>query len=172
MTTALPEPTDADGDIAGRFLDYFDYFRAVIARKLEGLDDTELRSTRLPSGWTPLQLLHHLVHMERRWIRWGFLGEQVSEPWGDADTAGGWAVDDNTSLETLVAALHEGGSQTRRIVEGAELTARASTRGRFADADGTPPTLGWILLHVLQEYARHAGHADIVRELIDGEVGE
>ena len=51
----------------------------------------------------------------------------------------------------------------------AELTERARLGGRFSS---DPPTLGWILAHLLQEYARHVGHLDVVRELIDGQIGE
>ena len=60
-----------DLDKAKLLLGYLDYYRSVIARKLNGLTDAELRSSRLPSGWTPLELLKHLLHMEARWLRWG-----------------------------------------------------------------------------------------------------
>ncbi|MHB1473276.1 MAG: mycothiol transferase, partial [Dermatophilaceae bacterium] len=62
-------------------------------------------------------------------------------------------------------------TRTRQIVEAAELTDVAAVGGRFA-AGTNPPSLLWILFHVLQEYARHTGHIDIVRELADGAVGE
>jgi hypothetical protein len=64
----------------------------VIARKLNGLTEAELRSSHLPSGWTPLELLKHLVHMEARWLRWGFMAEQLPQPWGDEDESGRWHV--------------------------------------------------------------------------------
>jgi len=53
-------------------LGYLDYYRLVITRKLEGLTESELRTSRLPSGWTPLELVKHLAYMEQRWLRWGF----------------------------------------------------------------------------------------------------
>jgi hypothetical protein len=63
-------------------LQYLDRYREIIENKLLGLSDSELRSSRLPSGWAPLELLKHLVFMERRWLRWGFTGESVDHPWG------------------------------------------------------------------------------------------
>jgi hypothetical protein len=73
----------------------------------------------------------------------------------------------------LVAALHAGGVQTQGIVAESALSDVAAIGGRFGKDDPAPhPTLAWIMIHVLQEYARHAGHLDIARELVDGATGE
>jgi hypothetical protein len=168
---ALPEPDGQLGDAKQLLLGYLDYYRSVVARKVDGLSDAELRSTRLPSGWTPLELVKHLVYMERRWLQWGFAGVPVEEPWGDRGPDDRWAVAADESLADLLADLHAGGRRTRQIVEAASLPDLAATGGRFG-GDEPPRTLAWILFHVLQEYARHAGHLDIVRELADGSVGE
>ncbi len=53
---------------------YLDYFRSVLVEKLQGLVEENLRGSRLPSGWTPLQLVKHLTYVERRWLVWGFFG--------------------------------------------------------------------------------------------------
>lgn len=171
MTSDLPEPDDQLSDAKDLLLAYLDYYRSAIARKITGLSEAELRTSRLPSGWTPLGLVTHLAYMERRWLRWGFLAEEVDEPWGDRDAAGDWHVDSGEPVAGLIAQLQAGGERTREIVEGATLADRSAAGGRFA-GDDPPPTLGWILFHVLQEYARHAGHLDIARELADGAVGE
>lgn len=154
---------------------YLDYYRSVVDRKLEGLSDAQLRTSVLPSGWTPLEMLTHLVHMERRWFVWGFLGEQVTRPWGDTDDdrpESPWHVPDGVGRDELIAALHEGGVRTRDILTSHDLAERAAVGGRFASDGDTPPTLLWICFHVLQEYARHAGHLDAARELADGSTGE
>ncbi|PSL04770.1 uncharacterized protein DUF664 [Haloactinopolyspora alba] len=91
-------------------LAHLDRYRGTIARKLDGLTETELRTSRLPSGWTPLQLVNHLVHMERRWLRWGFAAEPVDEPWGDGDEHDRWTVPATATAHDLVAALHTGGA--------------------------------------------------------------
>jgi uncharacterized protein DUF664 len=173
MAEKLREPDRRLSDPSDLLLGYLDYYRSVVARKLDGLPDAELRTARLPSGWTPLELLKHLVYMERRWLRWGFLAEPVDEPLGDEDGAGRWRVHPHETAADLIAAMHAGGARTRQIVTGAALADIAPLGGRFQPGDRYPsPTLAWILLHVLQEYARHAGHLDVVRELADGSTGE
>jgi hypothetical protein len=167
-----PEPWDSLSDPGELLLAYLDYYRDVIRRKVDGLSEADLRSSRLPSGWTPLELVWHLVFMERRWLQWGFAGQDVPDPWGDEDpTTGRWHVADDITADEVVRRLGQVGERTRDIVGTTSLETRARTGGRFP-ADSTPPTLGWTLLHVLQEYARHAGHLDTARELIDGAVGE
>ncbi len=166
------EPTLDSPEPVAQFVAYLDYYRAAVERKLDGLTDAQLRTSLLPSGWTPLELLIHLVHMERRWFVWGFLGEQVPDPWGDhvdGEPAGEWRVPDGVAPAELVAALHAGGERTRQILENHDLADRGAVGGRFMS---DPPTLSWICFHVLQEYARHAGHLDIARELADGATGE
>lgn len=154
-------------------LGFLDYYRAVIARKVSGLSEAELRTSRLPSGWTPLELVKHLVYMERRWLRWGFLAEQIPAPSGDEDESGRWHVGPDETAADLIAALHEVAEQTRLIVAGADLADISRAGGRFSDQDRHPrPSLIWILVYVLQEYARHAGHLDVARELADGVTGE
>ncbi|GAB7181358.1 mycothiol maleylpyruvate isomerase N-terminal domain-containing protein [Kitasatospora sp. Ki12] len=164
---AAHEPSPQLSDPQDLLLGYLDYLRAMVATKIADMPEAELRTSRLPSGWSPLELLKHLVYMERRWLRWGFLGEPVPEPHGDKDAAGRWHVGPEETASTLIAALHAGGEQTRAIVTGTSLAADSAAGGRFG-AGGEQeqtPSLGWILFHVLQEYARHAGHLDIVREL-------
>jgi Protein of unknown function (DUF664) len=169
MSRRFPEPTDTYSNRSEVLLGYLDYFRGVVADKVDGLSERDLRQSILPSGWTPLELVKHLVFMERRWLVWGFLGEPVDEPWGDSDGAGRWHAGADESVATLLSALEAGGRRTRDIVAGASLTDLARGGGRFPEA--VTPALERILLHVIQEYARHTGHLDIVRELVDGTVG-
>lgn len=169
----FPDPRYDVGDRAQVLLDYLDFFRESVVEKLTGLDEHALASSLLPSQWTPLELGTHLIAMERRWLVWGFLAEQVADPWADSGGSpdGRWRVAPGETVDSLATALRDGGRRTRAIVEGADLTDSAGVGGRFA-ADDPPPTLERILLHVLQEYARHAGHLDVVRELLDGQLGE
>jgi hypothetical protein len=170
MAVPLPEPRDAVTGTKERFLAYLDFYRSTVVSKLDGMSDTDLRESRLPSGWAPLELLKHLIHMEQRWMVWGFNGEDVADPWGEDGPDGRWAVGESDSLGSLVERLHAVAARTREIATASELLQRGVPGGRF-DEDPTP-TLEWILFHVLQEYARHAGHLDIVRELVDGTTGE
>ena len=169
MSLPFPSPMTPRSSRTDVLLGYLDHFRSAVLSKLDGLDDRELRSSRLPSGWTPLELLHHLVHVERRWLVWGFEGQPVAEPWGDARD-GRWSVPSGTDVAALVRDLHEQARTTRRIVESHALVDVGQPGERW---EGQPPaTLERVLLHLLQEYARHAGHLDVVRELVDGTTGE
>jgi Protein of unknown function (DUF664) len=172
MTTVAHKPDRELADPKELLLGFLDYYRSVIIRKVEGLSDTELRASRLPSGWTPLELLKHLVFMEQRWLRWGFRAEPLPDPHGD-EVEGRWHAGSSDTVADLVAGLRTAGEQTRTIVAEAELVEISALGGRFNDSDPRPrPTLAWILIYVLQEYARHAGHLDVARELIDGTTGE
>jgi uncharacterized damage-inducible protein DinB len=164
----LPEPGSTVSE-AELFVSYLDYFRSEIRRKTTDLDVTDLIASRLPSGWTPAELVSHLAHMERRWFVWGFLGEPVESPWGDQDANGRWTTP--TPIAELLDLLDRGGERTRDILTAHPLTTLATTGGRFGTED-PPPNLLTIAFHVLQEYARHTGHLDVVRELIDGSTGE
>jgi uncharacterized damage-inducible protein DinB len=166
--TAFPEPTAGTADPATLFARYLDFYRETVVRKLRSLPPAELRTSRLPSGWTPIELAAHLVHMEQRWFVWGHRGEQVEDAWGD-QRDGRWHVPDDVDLDTLLGRLRDVGERTTDLLRERPLDEQAALGGRF---DHDPPSLAWICFHVLQEYARHAGHLDVVVELAGGEVGE
>src|SRR5918998_3662436 len=130
MSLPFPDPTTPRSSRADALLAYLDYFRSVVLDKLEGLDEAELRSSRLPSGWTPLELLQHLVFVERRWLVWGFLGRPMADPWGDRRD-GRWHVDDDVALADLVAALHQQAAVSRDIVESHDLDEIGQTGERW-----------------------------------------
>lgn len=164
----FPEPTSATADSGELFARYLDFYRETVLAKVAALDAHDLRTSRLPSGWTPVELLSHLAHMEQRWFVWGFLGEQVPSPWGD-DRHSRWHVSDEVTPDQLVMMLRAVGERTTAVLAGTSLDAVAAVGGRFQD---DPPTLLWICFHVLQEYARHTGHLDIAVELAGGPTGE
>src|SRR6476469_9333654 len=92
---------DDVGDRSQVLLGYLDYFRATVTEKVDGLDDGDLRRSILPSGWSPLELVKHLVFMERRWLVWGFLGEQVDAPSGDNGPKERWQLTEDDSATRL-----------------------------------------------------------------------
>ena len=169
MSLPFPSPTTPRSSRADTLLAYLDYFRSVVLDKLDGLDDADLRTSRLPSGWSPLELLQHLVFVERRWLVWGFLGQPMADPWGDRRDDR-WHVEPGVRLAELVDALRQQAAITREIVETHDLDEVGRPSERWSGAP--PATLERVLLHLVQEYARHAGHLDIVRELVDGRTGE
>ncbi|WP_207926201.1 DinB family protein [Actinocrispum wychmicini] len=168
----VSEPELTLHDPADLLAGYLDYYRDGVVRKFSGLSDQDARRSFVPSGWTPLGLLKHLAYMERRWMRWGFAGERVTEPWGDQKLKDGeWYVEPGETVDDVMAFFREQCSRSRAIAASAKLDDHAAVGGRFKSAAETP-TLAWVLFHVLQEYARHLGHLDIVRELADGVIGE
>jgi uncharacterized damage-inducible protein DinB len=169
MSVAFPSPTDPAASRTEVFLRYLDYFRDRLVAKLEGLPEPELRHSRLPSGWTPLELLQHLRYVERRWLEWGFEGVQVDDPWGD-QRDDRWYIGPEDTLGGLVAALHDQAVVTREVVTTHELDELGRPGPRWDGGD--PPTLERVLFHLVQEYARHVGHIDVVAELASGAVGE
>jgi hypothetical protein len=168
----MEEPARTLHDPAELLAGYLDAYRDGVLGKLGGMSDEDLRRSRLPSGWTPLGLLKHLAYMECRWLRWGFIAEQIDSPWGDQPVRQGeWHVAPDETFEQIKAFYLEQCARSREIAAGADLADRAAVGGRFESEKDTP-TLAWILFHVLQEYARHLGHLDIARELADGGMGE
>jgi uncharacterized damage-inducible protein DinB len=165
----FPEPTIPAADRAEVFLRYLDYFRETVLAKVTALPDDELRRSRLPSGWTPLELLKHLQYVELRWIAWGFEGRDVGDPWGDRRDDR-WYVAPDESREDLAAGLRRQGAYTRRVVTAHDLAALGRPGPRWAGA--APASLERVLFHLVQEYARHLGHLDVVAELGGGVVGE
>lgn len=165
------DPTP-EGDERELLLQYLDYHRATLLIKCEGLDAQQL-AQRIPSSELTLGgLLKHLAFVEDSWLHSDFLDADLPEPWlsapGDDDRD--WefhtaASDTPEALRELYLAAIE---RTSRIVNGAQLgqlAARPNKRGERV-------SLRWILLHLIEETARHNGHADLLREAIDGQTGE
>jgi uncharacterized damage-inducible protein DinB len=169
VSLPFPEPTAEVGPLAEVLLGYLDYFRSVLVAKLSSVHEGTLRSSTLPSGWTPLELLKHLTFVELRWLEWGFEGRRVPDPWGDRRDDR-WHVGPEESLEAQVAALDQRAQETRSIVCRHDLAERGLPGERWDGAE--PATLERVLLHLLQEYARHVGHLDVVVELSGGASGE
>lgn len=169
MTTPFPSPTTPASSRTEVFVRYLDYFRSRLSEKLESLPPGDLRTSRLPSGWTPLELLKHLRHVERRWLEWGFAGQPVDDPWAD-HRDGKWFVEPDETLDSLLAEFREQAARSNAIIEAHDLADVGQPGERWDGA--APATLERVLFHVLQEYARHLGHLDIVAELAAGEAGE
>ena len=169
MAPEFPSPTHPATSRSEVFLRYLDYFRAVLVDKVADLPEHELRTSRLPSGWSPVELVRHLTYVERRWLVWGFEGRDVPDPWGDSRD-GRWYVGTDVTLRELLGELDTQAEETRRVVESHDLAETGAPGERW---DGEEPaTLERVLFHLVQEYARHAGHLDVVRELVDGRTGE
>jgi uncharacterized damage-inducible protein DinB len=164
------------GDEAAMLLGFLDYHRATLAWKVRGLDAAGLQATVGASTMTLGGMLKHLALVEVSWFSDDLFHRPLGEPWDSVDWKSDpdweWHSSKQDTPEELIA-LWE-----REVERARALTAEALEDGgldRVAARrwkDGRVPTLRWIILHMIEEYARHNGHADLIRESIDGETGE
>ena len=133
--------------------------------KIDGLSEADLRRSFVPSGTSFLALVKHLAYVHRWWFRAVFAGEQVDIPWQRGDESGDWRIEANDTVASLVAFYQDEVALARAIT-------RAAQPDDIARHPAIRPTLRWVLTHMVEEVARHNGHADFTRELIDGSTGE
>jgi hypothetical protein len=170
MTRVDPPPR---GDERTLLLAYLDYHRETLRMKAAGLDAAQLDTALPPSEMTLGGMVKHLALVENSWLRDVFLGEGLSEPWRsvdwDADWDWDWHSAKGDSPEQIWALYDAMVADADTVIAGAgldDVSAKPSRR------TGEPFNLRCILLHLIEEYARHNGHADLLRESIDGETGE
>ncbi|HEU5416951.1 MAG TPA: DUF664 domain-containing protein [Streptosporangiaceae bacterium] len=162
----MPPVADAefprgDRDEREQLLIWLDYLRGAVIRKIEGVSEAGAR-------WTPggaliplLGIVNHLTHVEWRWIDGGILGQQVSRSESE------FRPGPELTVPAALAAYRRRAQATDAAARAASSLAQPCLRGEDAGRD-----LRWVLLHLINETARHAGHADAVRELLDGTTGE
>lgn len=176
----MPEPTPLTqpplaGDEASTLRGFLDYQRDVIRRKTEGLSAAELNRALPPSTMTLGGLLKHLAVVEYSWLTEVFLGLDLAEPWAsvdwDADVDWEWHSAADDSPEELRELFDAATADSDRIIEQA-LRGQGLNQLSVQARHGEPRSLRWILVHLIEEHARHAGHADLLREAIDGAVGD
>lgn len=175
MTDRVDPPQNADE--ATTLVAFLDYHRATLRAKAAGLDAEQLRSTHAPSTLTLAGLLKHVALNEAHWFGWVLHGRPVPEPFASADWDADvdWEMtsardDSPEELGALVDASVEGARAN--IAEALAAGGLEFTSARPSRHNGEPFSLRWILLHMIEEYARHNGHADLIRESIDGATGE
>ncbi|MFI9788890.1 DinB family protein [Kitasatospora sp. NPDC051984] len=150
---------------------WLDFHRATLALKCEGLTPDQLRERScLPSPMSLLGLVRHMAEVERHWFRLYLNGEElgpVGRYWTEEFPDGDFDLVDSADPVADTAAWQQDVAYARAAVEGVSLDTVARRPWR-----GNEVTLRWILFHMVEEYARHNGHADLIRERIDGATGE
>lgn len=169
MTIDLPGPMDPSSDEREVFLTYLRAKRGDVVRSAEGLDEDQLR-------WTPdgrllpiIGIINHLAHVEERWIDGRYLGR----PFGRRTDE--FSVDRSATGRDVIAAYELRAGETEAAVRAAP-DLSVTCVGREGDGPPVHELLGlsgpvdlrWVLLHLVEETAHHAGHADATREMIDG----
>jgi uncharacterized protein DUF664 len=154
---AYPDPAADEGEL---FVRWLDFLRASLLGKLEGLSEEQAR-------WHPdgkllpvLGVVNHLIQVEWRWIDGAFVGAETSRSEDEFHPAAAVAVSD------IVTAYHIRAADTAMVIRGA-----ASLSIPCAHPMAKGRDLRWVLVHLVEETARHAGHADATRELLDGATG-
>jgi uncharacterized damage-inducible protein DinB len=153
---------------------YLDYHRATLVWKASGLTQEQMGRTIASSSLTIAGLVNHMAVVEDSWFTEDFAGSPMPEPWADVD----WDADPDwehrTALdetpETLLARYAAACERSRAVVAAAESLDAKSVA--IAKREGEPFTLRWIMVHMIEETARHNGHVDLLREAIDGVTGE
>jgi hypothetical protein len=149
---------------------WLDYHRETLLWKCEGLTDDQLRlRSALPSNLSLLGLVRHMVEVERWWFRMNAAGEDVDYAYCSDDNPDGDFDDvDSADAAADLATLRQEFETCRAAVAGRSLDETFTGQGR------RKPTidLRWVYIHMIEEYARHNGHADLLRERIDGKTGD
>ncbi|MFA3835397.1 DinB family protein [Streptomyces aureus] len=148
---------------------WLDFHRTTLAMKCEGVDDAQAAVAPVPpSGFTLTGLVQHMAEVERNWFRRVFAGEQAPPIYdSQADPSapdGGFALAEGATLGDALATWHTEMTRARELCADRALT----DTGCFMEQ---AVSLRWIYVHMIEEYARHNGHADLLRERIDGTTG-
>ena len=143
-----------------------DRHRDVVLWKLEGLDDEQLRRRMTPSGTSLLGLVKHLAGVEYGWFCQTFGREVEPLPFDEDDPDADLRVEPHESTADIIAFYGRARAAADRAID--ELEVDALGTAWFGDQ----VSMRWVLIHMIEETARHAGHMDILRELIDGATGD
>jgi uncharacterized damage-inducible protein DinB len=156
------------GDERELGLAFLAFHRDTLRWKLDGLTKKQLLQPHPPSTMTLLGLVRHLAVVEDSWFNEIFLGEELPEPWAsvdwDADRDWEWHSAADYPVEESIALWETAIARSNAVIEAHgfdERSAKGSDR----------PSLRWIVMHMIEEYSRHNGHADLLREAIDGQTG-
>lgn len=151
---------------------YLDYYRALLLDKAGGLTDEQLHTRLEPSTLTLGNLLHHMAVVEHWWFNEAFAGNDSLEPWASApwDEDRDWDFNIASELDTavIIERYEAAVAMSQEIESAADSLDILSVKTRKDEHW----SLRWIMVHMIEEYARHTGHADLIRESIDGETGD
>lgn len=145
-----------------------DWYRAIVERKVAGVGADQARRIMTFTGLSLLGVIRHLGWVERGWFQEIFAGEQVESIDAEDDNSAEFIVGPDEPIESAIAFYRSEIERSRQIAAGSFLDDLSMKTTRL----GERVSLRWILVHMLEETARHAGHMDIIREAIDGRTGD
>lgn len=162
----IADQSDSTGSERQVLEAFLDFHRQVLVSKVDGISENEARHRRVPSKTTLAGLIKHMIGVERGWFQEVLAGrkpEDIGPNVGGGDES--WDLAENETVSSLVKEYEQTCEQSRQ------------TAARFALDDAVPePDMGqvslrWVYVHMIEETARHVGHADILREQTDGAAG-
>ncbi len=156
------------GDEKENLLGFLHFLRRTVAMKCQGLTEEQMRATPTVSSMTLLGMVKHLTIVERYWFQGVFLDADVDLPWSEEDPNGDWR---HTDTDTAAAAIADYLAECE-VSDGIVAEHDLDELAAWAKSDEERVNLRYILTHLIEETARHCGHADIIRESIDGVTGE
>ena len=180
----MPGVADVDRDEHGRpemplagsevetLLGFLDYQRATLAWKCAGLDDAQLGQPLHPTSMTLAGMLKHLARVEDNWFSEVVGEREPLEPWASLPWAAEWRSGAHTGEELRQLWAQRVEASRRVVAERLDAGPGALDATHPAWGGQGRPSLRWVLVHMIEEYARHNGHADLLRESIDGQTGE
>jgi len=170
-----PEPPLAS-DETETLVGFLEFQRATFAWKCSGLDADGLKATVSTSTMTLGGMLKHLAYYEDYWFSHRMRGNEHQTLWDDgnwdADPDWEWNSARDDSPEGLHAVWQDAVSRSRDLLSETLADGGLGQRARRSLPDGRVPSVRWIVVHMIEEYARHNGHADLIRESVDGLTGE
>lgn len=144
---------------------FIDVLRRTVLWKLDGLTEDQARQRVVGSETTLLGIVNHLAHVERYWVQSVIAGRNIAFPWSKDDPDADWIIAGDETIESVTDFFEaEIAISDTILVEETDLD-------REIDVGGRPTSVRWILIHLIEEIGRHAGHADIIREVIDETTG-
>jgi uncharacterized damage-inducible protein DinB len=169
MTSAERPIPPLNADERATLEGWLDFHRTTLAMKCAGLDSAQAAVAAVePSGLTLTGLVQHMAEVERNWFRRVFAGEEappIYDPQADPrGPDGGFDLAEGATLDDALTTWRTEVARARELCTGRAVT----DTGRFMEQD---VSLRWIYVHLIEEYARHNGHADLLRERIDGTTG-
>ena len=145
---------------------FLDHYRETLLEICEGLSEKELRRPMVPSGTSLLGLVKHLAYVEIGWFQEKVGDQAVQYPFDESDPDADFRIEEGETSEQVFAFYREACARSREVLEAVDLDALIPSPKRYRDYN-----VRWVVVHMIEETARHAGHADIIREQIDGKTG-
>jgi uncharacterized damage-inducible protein DinB len=151
---------------------FLDYYRELLIDKASGLTDEQLHTPLPPSDLTLGGLINHMAVVEDDWFVGDIAGRELPEPWASApwDEDRDWELTTASEVPTeeLFRRYRDAIARSNEILAGVDDLDQMSAR---TDRNGDPWSVRWIMIHMIEETARHCGHADLIRESLDGSKG-